>query len=343
MGVVFLGLLAIGCTVVLRPFVSAILWAAILCFATWPVYRRLEGAIPGRKNLAAALMTTLIALVLVLPFAVAGFTFADNVGRLAQQIHGFSNQGVPVVPSWVDHVPLLGNWLRNYWQTLHENTELAAATIQVWFDKLTPWLLRSGLSLGYGILQLALSVFIAFFFYRDGLSVVASVQSALKRITGDYAHRLIETVSVTVRSVVYGSLGTALAQGIMAGIGFTLAGIPAALLWALLCFMLALIPAGPPLVWVPATIWLFARGETGAGIFLALWGLICISGIDNLVRPFLISRGNPLPFALTLLGVMGGILAFGFIGLFLGPTLLAAGYSLVQEFVRRKNRGPAPA
>lgn len=262
-GIVFLSLLAIGCTVVLRPFVSAILWATILCFATWPVYRRLEGAMPGR-NLAAAIMTTLIALVLVLPFAVAGFTFADNVGRLAQQIHGYSNQGVPVVPAWVDHVPLLGNWLRNYWQTLHENTELEAETIRVSFDKLTPWLLRSGLSLGYGILQLALSVFIAFFFYRDGLAVVASVQSGLARITGDYAHRLLDTVSVTVRSVVYGSLGTALAQGVVAGIGFTLAGIPAALLWALLSFLLALIPAGPPLVWVPATIWLFARGKAAA-------------------------------------------------------------------------------
>jgi predicted PurR-regulated permease PerM len=210
--------------------------------------------------------------------------------------------------------------------------------------------LRWGLSLGQGILQLTLSMFLAFFFYRDGVKVVARVNEGMERIAGDYAKRLLETVGKTVKSVVYGLIGTALAQGIMAGIGFSLAGIPGAFLWALLTFVLSLIPGGPPLVWVPATLWLFLRGDTGWGIFLGVWGLVCISGIDNLVRPVLISRGTTLPFVLTLLGVMGGLIAFGFIGLFLGPTLLAAGYSLVQEFLRGKQdpgraapSGPAEA
>jgi len=339
-GIVFLGLIAIGCAVVLRPFVTAILWAAILCYATWPLYRRLERFLRGRKNLAAALMTALITIVLVLPFAIVGFTFADNVARLAQQVQGYSSQGVPAVPQWVDGIPFLGNWLQGYWQGLHENTELAAQTLKKWYDKLTPSLLRWSLSLGHGILQLTLSVIIAFFFYRDGVTVVSRVDEGIKRIAGDYSQRLVETVGITVKSVVYGLLGTALAQGIMAGIGFSIAGVPGAFLWALLIFLLSLVPAGPPLVWIPVTIWLFLRGDVGWGIFMGLWGLLCISGIDNLVRPVLISRTTPLPFALTLLGVMGGLIAFGFIGIFLGPTVLAAGYSLVQEFLSRKPQTP---
>ena len=341
-GIAFFALIGIGCTLVLRPFVTAVLWAAILCFATWPLYRRLERFLRGRKNLAAALMTALIALVLVLPFAIVGLTFADNVANLAKHLQDYSSKGVPPVPDWVARIPLLGEWLRTYWLDLHENTDLAAQTFKRWYERITPALLRWGLSLGQGILQLTLSMFLAFFFYRDGVKVVARVNEGMERIAGDYAKRLLETVGKTVKSVVYGLIGTALAQGIMAGIGFSLAGIPGAFLWALLTFVLSLIPGGPPLVWVPATLWLFLRGDTGWGIFLGVWGLVCISGIDNLVRPVLISRGTTLPFVLTLLGVMGGLIAFGFIGLFLGPTLLAAGYSLVQEFLRGK-QDPGPA
>lgn len=335
-GIIFLIFIGVGCAVVLRPFVTAILWAAILCFATWPLYRRLERFLRGRKNLAAALMSSLLVLILVVPFTIVGLTFADNVARLAQQIHGYSSEGVPAVPGWVERIPVLGEWLRTYWQDLHENKELAAQTLKAWFDRIAPMLLRWSFSLGQGILQLALSMLIAFFFYRDGVSVVARVDEGVKRIAGDYAQHLLQTVGTTVKSVVYGVLGTAVAQGIMAGIGFSIAGIPAAFLWALLTFLLSLVPAGPPLVWVPVTVWLFVQGEPGWGAFMFLWGLIGISGIDNLLRPMLISMGARLPFALTLLGVMGGLIAFGFIGIFLGPTLLAAGYSLVHEFLRQK-------
>lgn len=335
-GIVFLVLVGIGCTAVLRPFVTAILWAAILCYATWPLYRGLERLLWNRKNLAAGLMTALIALVLVLPFVVVGITFADNVARLAQQLRSYSSQPVPPIPQWVENFPVFGDRLQAYWQDLRENTDLAAHTLAKWYDKMTPALLRWSISLGQGILQLVLSMLIAFFFYRDGVAVVSRLDKGIARIAGDYAHHLLETVGATVKSVVYGLLVTAVAQGIMAGIGFSIAGVPAAYLWALLTFLLSLFPIGPPLVWVPVTIWLFLKAGTGWGVFMCLWGLIGISGIDNVVRPMVISRHGTLPFALTLLGVMGGLIAFGFIGIFLGPTLLAAGYSIVQEFLRQK-------
>jgi predicted PurR-regulated permease PerM len=204
-------------------------------------------------------------------------------------------------------------------------------------EKARPWLLRKSLALGRGILELILSVIIAFFFYRDGPTVVARLSEGVKRIAGDYSHRLIETVGSTVKSVVYGLLGTALAQGILAGIGFLIAGIPGAMLWAMVTFFISVVPAGPPLVWVPATFWLLFRDRPGDAAFLFIWGLLAISGIDNIVRPILISRGARLPFAMILLGVLGGLTAFGFIGIFLGPVVLAAGYSLLKEFLRQRS------
>jgi predicted PurR-regulated permease PerM len=340
-GVGFVGLIAAGCMYVLRPFVTAILWAAILCFATWPIYRRMETACRGRKNLAAALMTALIAIVMVLPFAIVGMTFGESVARLVRQINEYRQTGLPAPPEWVDRLPLVGDWVRTYWMNLSDNAENTASVVASWLDRGKGWLFRRGLAFGEGVFELALSVLIAFFFYRDGPTVVSRVSEGVKRIMGDYSHRIIETVGATVQSVVYGLLGTALAQGIMAGIGFHVAGIPTPFLWALLVFLFSLLLVGPPLVWVPATIWLFARGEVGWGLFMAVWGLFAISGIDNIVRPLLISRGTKLPFVITFLGVLGGILAFGFIGLFLGPTVLAAGYCLVQEFLRQRKGGDA--
>jgi predicted PurR-regulated permease PerM len=130
----------------------------------------------------------------------------------------------------------------------------------------------------------------------------------------------------------YGLLGTALAQALVAALGFAIAGVPAVPLLAVLTFVSSLVPVGPPLIWGGAAIWLFAQGSAGWGVFMLIWGMVLISGVDNVVRPMLISRGSSLPFLLTFLGVLGGVIAFGFVGMFIGPTLLAVGYSLVSDW-----------
>jgi predicted PurR-regulated permease PerM len=145
---------------------------------------------------------------------------------------------------------------------------------------------------------------------------------------------LIALVGSTVRGVVYGVLGTALGQGIMAAIGFTIVGLPAPFFWALLVALLSFVPVGPPVIWCGATLWLVVQGDVGWAIFMAVWGLLGISGIDNILRPFLISRNAKLSFLPVMLGVLGGLLAFGLIGVFLGPTLLAVGMNMVKEFAR---------
>jgi predicted PurR-regulated permease PerM len=186
-------------------------------------------------------------------------------------------------------------------------------------------------ALGGGLVQLALSIFIAFFLFRDGVAIGQRVTAAVERIGGERGMHLLEVAGNTVRGVVYGILGTGLVQALMAGIGFLIAGVPGAALLALLTFFLSVVPVGPPLVWLPAALWLFYQGKTGWGIFLLVWGVI-VSSVDNVVKPWLISQGSDLPFILIFFGVLGGALVFGFIGVFIGPTLLAVGYRMVEEW-----------
>jgi predicted PurR-regulated permease PerM len=277
-------------------------------------------------------MTAMIALVLVLPFVVAGITLTENVSRM-EDLFRFLQGGLPIeAPEWARRLPWIGPAIERAWPRFAQDTGELSKALKATGLGVGKWFLAHSLDFGKGIMQLALSVVIVFVFYRDGERMTARIAAGAHRIAGDVSQRLLSVAGSTVRGVVYGIIGTALAQAIMAAVGFWVAGVPASLLLGVLTFLLALIPAGPPFVWVPAALWLFHEGQTGWGVFMAVWGFFVISGIDNLVRPYLISRGSNLPFVIVLLGALGGIFAFGFIGLFLGPVLLAVGYALIREF-----------
>jgi predicted PurR-regulated permease PerM len=195
------------------------------------------------------------------------------------------------------------------------------------------WVPLAGLAIVQGLTQILLSVFLTFFIFRDGAALGQRLEIAVQRIAGERGVNLLEVAGSTVRSVVYGILGTALVQGVMAGIGFLIAGVPGAALLGLVTFCLSPLPVGPPLVWIPASLWLFHQGQSGWGIFMIVWGM-AISSVDNIVKPWIISRGNKMPFILILFGVIGGAMAFGFIGVFLGPTLLAVAYRMIEQWSR---------
>jgi len=342
-GITLIGAIVIGCGFVLRPFLTAILWAAILCFATWPLHELFLRWLRGRRNLAAGLMTAVLSLVLIIPFVVVGFTFTDSVrSGIAWLDTQEQAGGLPPPPAWVERIPLAGQRISQIWLDL---TADAVSTIAQWKPQLKEtglWLLRHSLDLAHGVFQLVMSVLIAFFLYRDGAGLVARLREGIQKISGDYAQHLVYVIKTTVQSVVYGVIGTALAQGIVAGIGFAIAGIPAPMLPALFTFFLSFIPFGPPIVWIGASLWLLAMGRTGWAIFMAIYGLLVISSVDNLVKPYIISRGSRLPFIVMFIGVLGGVTAFGFIGIFLGPTLLAVGFSLTQEILDQRRRVSPP-
>jgi predicted PurR-regulated permease PerM len=191
--------------------------------------------------------------------------------------------------------------------------------------------LKGGRAIAEGIFQITLSLIIAFFFYRDGHAAANRLHDTFHRIAGEPGARLLDLAGATIRAVVYGILGTSLLQGVVAAVGFAIAGVPGAVTLGFVTFLVSLIPGGPPIVAAPAAFWLYRQGFPAWAVFIMAWGLM-VGAMDNVVKPLLISRGGSTPMILVMLGVLGGALAFGLIGLFLGPTLVALGYSLFEQW-----------
>ena len=382
MAIAVLMLLVVGSFVVMRPFLSALCWAAVLCFCLWPMQRKLVALLNGRRTLAALITTLTVTLILVAPFVVIGMSIADDARTLAQATQKWIEGGPPAPPKWLNRIPIVGSRATLYWEEfateafdLAQKVKRAAVksdapteqisepppeleqplpstaeagepkivnALKKVFARTRMWLVAAGIAIGKGVVEVGLSVFLAFFIFRDGGAAADRLRTGINRIAGDRGKHLLEVAGNTVRGVVYGILGTALVQAIFAGVGFVIAGVPGAALLALLTFFLSVVPMGPPLIWIPAVIWLFSEGFTGRGIFMLIWGLI-VSSVDNFVKPWLISQGSALPFVLIFFGVIGGAIAFGFIGVFLGPTILAVLYRLIEEWSRVPGTLVAPA
>lgn len=374
-GIAVLVLLLIGCAVVMKPFVSALMWAAVLAFSLWPIQHRLTALLRNRRTLSAAITTITIALVLVVPFIIIGVSVASDVRALGAATRKWVDTGPPPPPKWVEKIPVVGGQAKKYWQETADDlgqllqklkratqeqtpaltNKLETAVVEVTPIEVEPvpdesgfqsklianlgkliatlqsLLLSVGLAIGRGAVEVTLSVFLLFFILRDGAVFADRLNTGVGRIAGERGKHLLLVAGKTVRGVVYGILGTALVQGGMAGIGFLIAGVPGAVLLGLLTFFLSVVPVGPPMVWIPAAIWLFQQGSPGWAIFMVIWG-IGVSSIDNVVKPWLISQGSKMPFILIFFGVLGGALAFGVIGVFLGPTLLAVAYRIIEEW-----------
>ncbi len=330
-----IALLVVGCLLVLQPFVTALLVAAIVCFTTWPVYQVIERLLRGRRGFAAATMTLLLIIIIVLPLALLAATLADSVTPAVNWLRDTFAGGLPGPPEWVRSIPLLGDSIDTGWREIAASREKLAEAMTKLTQPAQQGLLKAGLILGEGVIQLSFAAFIAFFFYRDGAALIEAARSLTDRVAGHLTSELFRVVGGTIQSVVYGLIGTAIAQAAAAVIGFLIAGVPGAVLLGFLTFMLSMLPVGPPLVWGGAALWLSYQGSLGWAVFMALYGFFVISGIDNVIKPLLISRGSDLPFVLVFLGVFGGVVAFGFVGIFLGPTLLAVGYGLARYWARK--------
>lgn len=323
-----------ACLWLMLPFASALLWGAILAYASWPLMRLLTRWLGGRETLAAAILTGGWLLLVLLPLVWLGFNLVDHVRDAVGFIRDVQVDGLPAAPAWLGNLPLVGPRLLQTWETIDQQGAALLQSTKPYFGQVGNWLLARSAQVGGGLLELTLSLVFVFFFYRDGPRVEAFVLRLLQRLIGERADYYLELVAGTVQRVVNGVIGTAAAQAVLALIGFLIAGVPGALVLGIITFLLSLIPMGPPLAWAPATAWLAWKGEYAMAIFLGAYGMFVISGVDNILKPYLISRGGDLPLVIVLLGVFGGLLAFGFIGLFIGPTLLAVAYSLLMDWTR---------
>jgi predicted PurR-regulated permease PerM len=324
--------LVIGCVVVLRPFVSAALLATVICTGCWPIFSFFRRILRGSATAAAGVVTVLLVLVVVLPFAALTTWVVDQLPAWIELGRSYMAQPTHDAPVWLTELPWVGPQAGAYWERLAgSRDELLAVARRVW-EPMQGVVLDAGMVVGRGITELALSVFIGFFFFRDGDAILGAIRRGLARVDESTADEVIGIVGATINGVILGIVGTAAAQGSVAALGFLIVGLPGALLLGVATAVLSIVPAGPPLVWGSATAWLVSEGRVGWAIFMAIWGFFIISGIDNVVKPLLISRGASLPFVLVLLGVLGGLVAFGFVGVFLGPVLLAVGYTMIRRW-----------
>ncbi len=335
-----LGGVAIGCTLVLYPFFSAILWAAILTYTTWPMFEWCRRTLKLGSRATSLLMVVAMTVLVVLPLALAVPSNRADVDELRAQITAALQYGLPEPPAWINSVPLIGPSVAEQWSQWAEDLSSMVAFFQPYFGMAGEVLLGMLLGVGRGVLLFMLALFIAFFFFVSGEKLADIAASLLRRIAGEQAERLLSVTGSTIRGVVYGILGTAVVQGILTGLGLWLVGIPRAWLLGLIAGALSVLPIGAPAVWIPVGLWLLSTGSTARGIILLVYGVVAISGSDSVIRPYFIARGAHLPFLLTMLGVLGGALAFGLLGVFVGPVLLGVGYTLVMEYGEAKIRLP---
>ncbi|WP_103965812.1 AI-2E family transporter [Nitrosomonas ureae] len=330
---VVIAILLIGCYQILHPFIPAIVFAMVVCISTWPIYLQLRRALGGNTTLASLLMIGGMILLVIIPSALLAFSLAGNVTAIIDAVKVFMQQGSIDPPAWLKDTPFFGEQFIRYWQGLMSGGKEVGMLLTGLLEPIKNFLLNLGNVIGKSLLQMVFAAFIGFFFYRDGEALVQMLHNGVaKLLDGSLGTEPLTQIHNTVTGVVYGIFGSALAQAIAAMIGFLIAGVSGsgAFLLGSATFFLSVIPMGPALIWGGVSIWFLYEGAYGWAVFTVLWGIFVISSIDNFVRPYLISRGSNLSFLLVVLGASGGIIAYGFIGIFIGPPILAIGITLVQ-------------
>ncbi len=326
--------LVLGCFLILRPFLGAMLFAGVLCFSTWPLFLLLKRRL-RREWLAALALVCAMIIAIALPVALAAQSLVVHSTDMVEAVRDFLEQHRGLtLPAFVRDLPLIGPSLDQYWQLLMQSQSEVVALAKRFADPAKELLVAMGAAVAQGLVQILIAIFVAFFFYRDGEWIAKLLREAMMRLAGrEHGTALVVTAQNAVKGVVYGLIGTALAQAAVALVGFLIAGVPAAFVLGAATFVLSLIPMGPVLAWGGAAVWLYANDEMGWAIFMLIYGTAVISSVDNFVKPILMSRAGGLSMLLVVLGVFGGAVAFGFIGLFVGPALLAVAWSALKVWL----------
>lgn len=338
LSVLFIGGLIVGSLWVMRPFLPAVLWAATLVLATWPLLLWVQRHVGNRRGIAVFVMTLAILLILIIPLWLAVSTVVTNIDLIGDLLKTVLSLRVPPPPAWLVDLPVIGTAAVNAW------TKLQSADVQEFISRLTPyagtltqWFASAAGSLGGMFIQFLLTTAIAAVMYAGGEQAAAYVRRFGRRLAGDRGEKAVYLAGQAIRSVALGVVVTAVAQSIIGGVGLAVAGVKFAGLLTALMFVLCLIQLGPALVLIPAVVWVYYSNDAFLGTVLVVFTIVATT-IDQFIRPILIRRGAALPLLLILAGVVGGLIAFGFLGIFIGPTVLAVTYTLLNAWIAEENQ-----
>ena len=324
-------LLAVWCLEIVRPFMLPVIWGTIIAIASYPGFVRLEQALGGHSRLAAILWT-IFGLILVLgPIGMLAGVLVDNLQDLAADLLAGRLQ-VPAPPDVVATWPLVGAPAHRFWSLASTNLGAALAQVETQVRALSAWLLTAVATAGLGMLQFVIAVIIAGVLLPQAEAGARAAHAVATRLAGERGPSLVTLAEATIRSVARGVLGTAMIQALLAGAGLVAAGVPGAGLLAFICLILCTVQIGPGVVLIPSMIYLFTHADTMTAILFTAWS-IPVMLVDNVLKPFLMRRGVELPTVIILIGVIGGLLAYGLIGIFLGPVVVALGYELFRAWV----------
>jgi len=333
LGVIFLGALIVTSLWILRPFLAAAIWATMIVVSTWPVMLWLQGRLWRRRSLAVAAMTLLLLLVFVVPLMLAIGTIVANADEIVARLKSLATFRMPSPPDWLANLPVVGAKVAVAWE------QAAAAGIEGLLARLTPyagsvtsWFVSEAGDFGILFVQFLLTLVLAALMYASGEAAALMVGRFGRRLAGERGENAVRLAGQAIRGVALGVVVTAVVQSTLGGVALAIAGVPFAGLLTAAMLFLCIAQIGPSPVLVPAVIWLYWSGQTGWGTFLLVCALIVIT-MDNVLRPLLIKRGADLPLLLIFAGVIGGLLAFGLVGIFVGPVVLAVAYTLLEAWI----------
>jgi predicted PurR-regulated permease PerM len=332
LAVLFIGGLIAASFWIVQPFLPAIVWATAIVVASWPLMREVQRRLWNRRALAVAVMTIVLLLVLIVPLAMAIITIVDNADKIAGWVTSLATMKLPPPPAGVRNLPLVGAKIAAAWeQAVVAGAEDLAARLAPYAGKVVGWFVSQVGNLGLITLQFLLTVIIAAVLFANGEAAAGRLIRFARRLAGDQGEAVLRLAAQAIRGVALGVGVTALVQAFLGGVGLAVVGIPFAAILTAIMFVLCLAQLGPILVLLPAVIWLYWQGHSILGTVLLLW-MIVVSSLDNLLRPLLIRRGADLPLLLIIAGVIGGLIAFGFVGIFIGPVVLAVAHTLLEAW-----------
>lgn len=333
LAVLFIGALIAASFWIFKPFLTSFIWATIIVVATWPLLLKLQGWFWHKRSLAVAAMTIILLLVLVIPLTFAISAIIDSAEKITDWAKSLSTFVFPAMPEWVGRIPLVGKKVAENWQ------QYAALPPEELSARLTPyaksaisWFLAKAGSIGMMILQFLLTVIISAILYAKGETAASGVRKFAHRLAGPKGDETAVLAAKAVRGVALGVVLTAIIQTVLAGIGLAITGVPAVTILTAVIFILCIAQIGPAIILILSVIWLFYSGQTLWGSVLIAWSIPVLL-LDNIIRPVLIKKGADLPLLLIFAGVIGGLIAFGVIGLFIGPVVLAVSHVLLKAWV----------